>query len=81
MGNSIEANTEIGKVIRSEEFDHLFYYDGNDLGNTYTPQETKFRLWAPTASEAKLVAYKKWNDEKGTEISMDQGEKELGLQN
>ncbi|SDY95439.1 pullulanase [Bacillus sp. 166amftsu] len=75
MGNSIEANTEIGKVIRSEEFDHLFYYDGNDLGNIYTPQETKFRLWAPTASEAKLVTYKKWNDEKGTEISMDQGEK------
>ncbi|MBO1627459.1 type I pullulanase [Bacillus arachidis] len=75
MGNSIEANTEIGKVIRSEEFDHLFYYDGNDLGNIYTPQETKFRLWAPTASEAKLVTYKKWNDEKGTETSMDQGEK------
>ncbi|PHF36223.1 type I pullulanase [Bacillus pseudomycoides] len=75
MGNSIEANTEIGKVIRSEEFDHLFYYDGNDLGNIYTPQETKFRLWAPTASEAKLVTYKKWNDEKGTEISMDQGKK------
>ncbi|MDZ5609380.1 type I pullulanase [Bacillus pseudomycoides] len=75
MGNSIEANTEIGNVIRSEEFDHLFYYDGNDLGNIYTPQETKFRLWAPTASEAKLVTYKKWNDEKGTEISMDQGEK------
>ncbi|PEM35156.1 type I pullulanase [Bacillus pseudomycoides] len=75
MGNSIEANTEIGKVIRSEEFDHLFYYDGSDLGNIYTPQETKFRLWAPTASEAKLVTYKKWNDEKGTEISMDQGEK------
>ncbi|MGG3524132.1 type I pullulanase [Bacillus pseudomycoides] len=75
MGNSIEANTEIGKVIRSEEFDHLFYYDGSDLGNIYTPQETKFRLWAPTASEAKLVTYKKWNDEKGTEISVDQGEK------
>ncbi|MEI4621526.1 type I pullulanase [Bacillus pfraonensis] len=75
MGNSVEAHTEIGKVIRSEEFDHLFYYDGNDLGNIYTPRETKFRLWAPTASEAKLVAYKKWNDEKGTEISMDQAEK------
>lgn len=75
IGNAIEANTEIGNVIRSEEFDHLFYYDGNDLGNIYTPQETKFRLWAPTASEAKLVTYKKWNDEKGTEISMDQGEK------
>lgn len=75
MGNLVESNTEIGKVIRSEEFDHLFYYDGNDLGNIYTPRETKFRLWAPTASEAKLVTYKKWNDEKGIEINMDQAEK------
>lgn len=73
--NVDDANTEIGKVIRSEEFDHSFYYGGNDLGNIYTPQHTKFRLWAPTASEAKLVTYKKWNDKIGTEINMEQGEK------
>ena len=73
--NLADTNTEIGKVIRSEEFDNLFYYGGNDLGNTYTPQHTKFRLWAPTASEAKLVTYKKWNDKIGTEINMQQGEK------
>ncbi|MFB5583699.1 type I pullulanase [Bacillus albus] len=73
--NVDDANTEIGKVIRSEEFDHSFYYGGNDLGNIYTPQHTKFRLWAPTASEAKLVTYKKWNDKIGTEINMQQGEK------
>ena len=29
----------------------------------------------PTASEAKLVTYKKWNDKIGTEINMQQGEK------
>lgn len=73
--NLADTNTEIGKVIRSEEFDNLFYYSGNDLGNTYTPQHTKFRVWAPTASEAKLVTYKKWNDKIGTEINMQQGEK------
>ncbi|MFJ8414230.1 type I pullulanase [Bacillus paramycoides] len=73
--NFADANTEIGKVIRSEEFDNLFYYGGNDLGNIYTPQHTKFRLWAPTASEAKLVTYKKWSDKIGTEINMQQGEK------
>ncbi|PEB81248.1 type I pullulanase [Bacillus cereus] len=75
IANLADVNTEIGKVIRSEEFDNLFYYGGNDLGNMYTPQETKFRLWAPTASEAKLVTYKKWNDKIGTEINMQQGEK------
>ncbi|GAB6431264.1 type I pullulanase [Bacillus luti] len=73
--NLADTNTEIGKVIRSEEFDNLFYYGGNDLGNVYTPQYTKFRVWAPTASEAKLVTYKKWNDKIGTEINMQQGEK------
>ncbi|MRB74440.1 type I pullulanase [Bacillus thuringiensis] len=73
--NLADTNTEIGKVIRSEEFDNLFYYGGNDLGNTYTPQHTKFRLWAPTASEAKLVTYKNWNDKIGAEINMQQGEK------
>ncbi|MFV5174153.1 type I pullulanase [Bacillus cereus] len=73
--NLADTNTEIGKVIRSEEFDNLFYYGGNDLGNTYTPQHTKFRLWAPTASEAKLVTYKNWNDKIGAEINMQQDEK------
>lgn len=75
IANLADANIEIGKVIRSEEFDNLFYYGGNDLGNIYTPQHTKFRLWAPTASEAKLVTYKKWSDKIGTEINMQQGEK------
>ena len=73
--NVADTYTEIGKVIRSAEFDHSFYYGGNDLGNIYTPQHTKFRVWAPTASEAKLVTYKKWNDKIGTEINMQQGEK------
>ncbi|PGB67542.1 type I pullulanase [Bacillus wiedmannii] len=73
--NVADTNTEIGKVIRNEEFDKLFYYSGNDLGNIYTPQHTKFRVWAPTASEAKLVTYKKCNDKIGTEINMQQGEK------
>ncbi|PHC83975.1 type I pullulanase [Bacillus wiedmannii] len=73
--NLADTYTEIGKVIRSAEFDHSFYYGGNDLGNIYTPQHTKFRVWAPTASEAKLVTYKKWNDKIGTEINMQQSEK------
>ncbi|PDZ65293.1 type I pullulanase [Bacillus cereus] len=73
--NVADTYTEIGKVIRSEEFDHSFYYGGNDLGNIYTPQHTKFRVWAPTASEAKLVTYKKWNDKIGAEINMQQSEK------
>jgi pullulanase len=34
-----------------------FYYAGNDLGNTWTPQATSFRVWAPTASQVILALY------------------------
>ncbi|WP_455675634.1 type I pullulanase [Pradoshia sp.] len=70
-----EQQVEIGKVVRTEAFDKLYYYSGNDLGNTYSRHSTKFRLWAPTASEAKLVIYEKWDDKTGTEIKMKQGER------
>jgi pullulanase len=33
-------------------------YDGNDLGVTYSPEKTKFRVWAPSASGVKLRLYK-----------------------
>lgn len=52
-----------GISVFDERFDELFYYDDDDLGVTYTPKESTFRLWAPTASEAKVVFYEKWNDE------------------
>lgn len=62
-------------VVRTEDFDNLFYYSGNDLGNVYTKEKTVFKLWAPTASDAMLVTYEKWNDKKGTETPMIQDEK------
>lgn len=70
-----EATVEIGKVVRSQSFDETFYYAGNDLGNTYTSEQTKFRLWAPTASEAKLVIYPTWDSTTGNEFAMQRGEK------
>ena len=48
------TDLQIGAVIRTEEFDQLFYYDGQDLGVTYTKKETTFKLWAPTATKVKL---------------------------
>lgn len=66
---------DLNTVVRTEEFDNLMYYSGNDLGNVYTKEKTIFRLWAPIASEAMLVTYEKWNDNKGTEMAMNQDEK------
>lgn len=50
-----------GVSVFDKAFDEQFYYDGDDLGVTYTPEKTKFRLWAPTASEAKVVFYSSWD--------------------
>lgn len=41
-------------IVKTEHFDELFYYEGNDLGYTYTQDETSFALWAPTAARVKL---------------------------
>lgn len=36
--------------ITSPEFESLYSYDGDDLGATYTKEETIFKLWSPLAS-------------------------------
>ncbi|MCM3042765.1 type I pullulanase [Paenibacillus motobuensis] len=46
-----------GISVFDPKFDEAFYYDGDDLGVTYTPEQTTFRLWAPTASEASVMIY------------------------
>ena len=48
---------EIRNIVATEEFNRLFYYDGNDLGATYHTKYTDFALWAPTAVSATLQIY------------------------
>ena len=57
------------------ELDRLYYYEGTNLGARYTKEKTTFRLWAPTAMEAKIVLYSEWNQEEGKEIEMKRSEK------
>ena len=50
-------------------------YNGKDLGLTYSPKAATFKIWAPTASAAKLNLYK--SDMGGTvirSINMNKGE-------
>ena len=44
-------------LFDSEEFHDAFYYDGDDLGFTYSKDNTSFRVWAPTASKVILNLY------------------------
>ncbi len=40
-------------VLNGEQY----LYRGSDLGSTYQPTATSFRLWAPTASDVQLLLY------------------------
>lgn len=43
-------------------FDDYPVYTGSDLELTYSSQSSKFKVWAPTASEVKLLLYDNGND-------------------
>jgi pullulanase len=42
-----------------DSFDHYPFYPETDLGLTYLPTHSTFKIWAPTASEAQLRLYEK----------------------
>lgn len=46
-----------GTVMPFAEFDAAYDYDGDDLGASYMPDATTFRLWAPTAVSVRLNLY------------------------
>ncbi len=45
------------KVQPPISYDDYPVYNGNDLGVTYTPAKTVFKVWAPKATEVKLRLY------------------------
>jgi pullulanase len=47
-----------------EDIDKKYYYDGDDLGAVYSPENTVFKVWAPTADKARIQLYKSCTDEK-----------------
>ncbi|WEK54717.1 MAG: type I pullulanase [Candidatus Cohnella colombiensis] len=56
-------------------FDQLYRYEGNDLGPVYTADNTKLRVWAPTAAEVKVVTYSAGVGGNATEQAMTKAEK------
>jgi pullulanase len=48
---------DYGIIYDTPEFERLFTYKGDDLGATWTPDYTDFKLWAPTASSVFLNLY------------------------
>lgn len=64
-----------GISVFAKEFDEHFYYEGDDLGCTFTKQQTVLKLWAPTASEAYVKLYDRWDGEAVDELKMERQEK------
>ncbi len=48
---------QIRLIVRTEEFNRMFYYDGDDLGAVYHHMHTDFALWAPTAVSVTLQVH------------------------
>lgn len=43
-----------GNIVRSDLFEQTYTYSGNDLGATYSPTATLFKLWAPISKQVIL---------------------------
>ncbi len=65
---------EVTDVVRTESFDELFYYEGEDLGVRYTKEKSQFAIWAPTATEINLLCYDTWHQDNGVKHACDRGE-------
>lgn len=52
------ALMDYNKIFTSKEFEEANHYQGDDLGAVWTKEETRFRVWAPTAEQVVLNLYK-----------------------
>ncbi|MBN2797179.1 MAG: type I pullulanase [Clostridia bacterium] len=50
----LRASIHYRYIVRSDAFDQMFYYNGDDLGCKKTADGYQFKLWAPTASRVLL---------------------------
>lgn len=58
-----------------ESYNDYPVYEGSDLGFTYSPEQTQFKLWSPAASAAKLHLYEKGDgDNKIKSVDLKRGE-------
>lgn len=49
------------ELYNSTDFEKMYTYTETDLGATYSPEKTMFRLWAPTADSVQIHLYKSGN--------------------
>ncbi len=55
--NNLTVPVSFRGVVKKEAFDQKFYYSEDDLGATYTKEETTFKVWTPIATDCILSVY------------------------
>ena len=61
-GSDATGATANPYVVAVEALDAEYTYSGNDLGATYSPEKTVFKVWSPTATEVTLNRYATGSD-------------------
>ncbi|MDZ5713196.1 type I pullulanase [Jeotgalibacillus haloalkalitolerans] len=51
------CDVTFGDIMRTKKFDQTFKYDGF-LGSQYSPEQTSFCFWAPSARQAEIKLFK-----------------------
>lgn len=54
------SNTYLPCKVTMRRYLDKFYYEGNDMGVSFTKEKIKLRVWAPTAEKVELCLYDKW---------------------
>ena len=58
-----EVTNPLTGYYSSEEFESQYTYNGDDLGATYTKEQTTLRVWAPTAQDVTVRLYRQGDPE------------------
>jgi len=73
--DGVTSELYTGKIVRTDLFDNIYAYKKNDLGFTYAPASTKFKLWTPVAKKVLLELV----DPQGTTTILDVPYRNLGV--
>lgn len=57
------AQAANAQAAAAQAIDQQYAYSGDDLGATYSPESTTFKVWSPTATAISLNLYKTGSDE------------------
>jgi pullulanase len=73
--DGVSSELYTGKIVRTELFDNIYAYKKNDLGYSYSPESTKFKIWTPVAKRVTLELV----DPRGVTTMLDVPYRNLGV--